>query len=68
MKFEKKETLNGEIVLTASSRFLFWHIKRQYETQREYQKGYWQWLELPNRTRVPMGLSFQLDSWNKLDI
>ena len=66
MKFEKKETLKGKIVLTTSTRFLFWHIKKQFEAQGEHPKGYWQWLELPNRILVPMGLSFQLDAWNKL--
>ena len=68
MKFEKKETLKGKIVLTTSTRFLFWHIKKQFEAQREHSRGYWQWLELPNRILVPMRLSFQLDAWNKLDI
>ena len=66
MKFEHKEIINGKTVITTSKRFLFWHIVTQYEAQREFPTGYWNWLKLPNRELTPACISYQLDAWNKL--
>lgn len=66
MRFEHKEEINGKVVITTSKRFLFWHIITQYEAQREFPSGYWDWLQLPNRNLVNDSTSFQLDAWNKL--
>lgn len=67
MKFEKKEVIDGKTVITTSKmRFLFWETITKYEAQREKPKGYWDWLQLPGRTQIPMSVSFQLDAWNRL--
>ena len=66
MKFERKDVVNGKTIITTSNRFLFWHIITEYEAQREFPKGYWEWLRLPNRDLVPDIISFQLDAWNRL--
>lgn len=65
MRFEFKSNIGGKVVITTSTRFLFWHIIREYEAQREFPRGYWDWLKLPNRDLVPSITSFQLDAWNK---
>ncbi|MDK2848777.1 MAG: hypothetical protein PWP34_2130 [Desulfuromonadales bacterium] len=66
MKFEHKEIVNGKTIITTSKRFLFWHIITKYEAQKEFPKGYWEWLRLPNRNLVPDAVSFQLDAWNRM--
>ncbi len=42
--------------------------KRTFIANKEYPKGYWNWVELPNKTLVGDRLSFQLDEWLKFDI
>lgn len=66
MKMDRKETIDGKTVITTSqSFFIYWNKIRMFEAQREWPSGYWDWLELPNRTIVPDALSFQLDAWNR---
>lgn len=43
-------------------------IKRTFIANKEYAKGYWNWVELPNKIIVDDTLSFQLDRWLKFDI
>lgn len=43
-------------------------IKRTFIANKEYPKGYWNWVEMPNKTIVPDMLSFQLNEWLKFDI
>ena len=38
---------------------------REFEATKEFPKGYWNWLELPNHELVPDTLSFQLSAWCK---
>ena len=42
-------------------------IKRTFIANREYPKGYWNWVEMPNKTLVRDSLSFQLSEWLKFD-
>lgn len=63
----KEVNSDGKIVITTENSFLiFWKLKQSFEAQREFPKGYWTWLELPDHTLVPDGLSFQLDEWNRI--
>lgn len=66
MKMISKEVINDKTVITVETRGLLGRKQRSFEAQREIPKGYWDWLELPNRKLVPDGLSFQLDAWNRL--
>lgn len=43
-------------------------VKRTFIANKEYPEGYWNWVEMPNKTIVPDRLSFQLDEWLKFDI
>jgi len=43
-------------------------IKRTFIANREFPKGYWNWVEMPYKTLVGDSLSFQLDEWLKFDI
>lgn len=43
-------------------------IKRTFIANKEFPKGYWNWVELPNKTIVNDSLSFQLDKWLEFDI
>ncbi|HSH50855.1 MAG TPA: hypothetical protein VK982_03940 [Bacteroidales bacterium] len=43
-------------------------VKRTFIANKEYPKGYWNWVEMPNKTIVPDRLSFQLSEWLKFDI
>lgn len=43
-------------------------IKRTFIANKEYPKGYWNWVEMPNKTLIRPLLSFQLDEWLKFDI
>ena len=65
MKMERKETINGKTVITTSDKVLFWHKIKEYEAQRKIAEGFWEWLELPNKTLIPDSISFQLDAWNR---
>lgn len=42
-------------------------IERKFIATKEYPKGYWNWMELPNNERVGDKLSFQLNDWLELD-
>lgn len=42
-------------------------IKRTFIANKEYPKGYWNWVEMPNKKIVPDMLSFQLNEWLKFD-
>lgn len=42
-------------------------VKRTFIANEEYPKGYWNWVELPNKNMVRDRLSFQLDEWLKFD-
>ena len=67
MRMIKKEIINGKSVITTEkSKFRFWKKEQKFVAQKEFPKGYWTWLELPNLTLVPDSLSFQLDEWNKI--
>ena len=66
MKMISKEVIDGKTVLTTETKGFFRKKIQQFEAQREYPKGYWDWLELPNREMINDVLSFQLDAWNKL--
>ncbi len=43
-------------------------IKRTFIANKEFPKGYWNWVELPNKTLVGDRLSFQLNEWLRFDI
>lgn len=43
-------------------------LKRTFVANREYPTGYWAWLELPNKSSVSDGLSFQLSEWVRFDL
>lgn len=66
MKMILKEVIDGKTVITTEYKILFWKIQRRFEAQRERPKGYWDWLELPDRRIITDALSFQLDAWNKI--
>lgn len=66
MRMVKKEVINDKSVITTESKFLWWKNEQKFVAQREFPKGYWTWLELPNLTLVPDSLSFQLDEWNRI--
>ena len=65
MKFIKKETTKGSIILTFEESFFFGLVKNtvKFIVTEEYPKGYWYWSKLPNRTLISTRLSFQLDKW-----
>ena len=65
MRMVSKETIDGKVVLTTETKGLFRKKIRKFEVQREYPKGYFSWLELPNRILVSDILAFQLDAWHK---
>ena len=66
MRLKSKTTDdNGRDILVCEDRVLFWRRERRFVAQSEYPRGYWAWLELPNKRIVPDILSFQLDAWNK---
>ena len=47
-------------------KFLWWNLKpiiRTFMTNRKIAGRFYSWVELPNKTIVPDGLSFQLDEW-----
>jgi len=66
MKMISKEIINNKTVITTESKGFFRKKIRQFEATREYPKGYWNWLELPNRKIIYGILTFQLDAWNRL--
>ena len=66
MRMISKVIIGGKSVITTESKFLWWKTQTKFIAQREFPKGYWTWLELPNLTIVPDNLSFQLDKWNRL--
>lgn len=41
-------------------------IIREFSATKEYPKGHWDWVEIPDNTLVPDRLSFQLDKWMEL--
>ena len=49
-------------------RFKLSPIKRTFIANKEYPKGYWNWVELPNKTMVTDMMSFQLNKWLEFDI
>lgn len=70
MKMISKRNISGKIVIETESekKRLFRRpkkITRIFEAQREFPKGYWEWLELPDKLIVPDVLSLQLDAWNR---
>jgi hypothetical protein len=40
-------------------------INRTFVANKEYPKGHWNWVEMPNKTLVNTITSFQLDEWVK---
>lgn len=66
MKMIKKEVVNKKIVITVEQGWFIFKTIKQYEAQKEFLSGYWNWLKLPDRTMVPDYMSFQLDKWNRL--
>ncbi len=67
MKMDRKEVIDGKTVITTSQRFLFWYRIRMFESQGPVITGgtrCMRWLELPNKTIVPIMLTIQLDAWN----
>ena len=66
MRMISNVLIGGKAVITIERRFLFWKFQTKYVAQKEFPKGYWTWLELPNLTVVDDILSFQLDAWNRL--
>ena len=63
LKFKKIDD-KGRDLLICESKFLFFKRERKFVAQSRLCKGFWSWLELPNLTIVPDGISFQLDAWN----
>ncbi len=64
MKLINKEELDSKPVLvTETKRFLLKPKIRKFIAQSQLVKGYWEWLELPNKYIVYDNLSFQLDAW-----
>ena len=43
-------------------------IKRTFIANKEYPKGYWNWVEMPNKTIVNDRLKLQLDKLLNFDI
>ena len=62
-RLDGKDIRDGKLVLTVTSKFLWWERVSRYEATEESPKGYWNWLKLPNRTLVSDSVSFQLDAW-----
>ena len=64
MKLIGKENLDGKPVLvTETKRFLLKPKIRKFVAQSIMVKGFWEWLELPNKNIVGDYLAFQLDAW-----
>lgn len=64
MRAIKLSKFNGIMTITTEEpHFIFWTKETNYEAAKEYSKGYWQWLEMPNRIIVGDKFSFQLDCW-----
>ena len=68
-----KETSKGLMTIdTVTSRSFLGiklkDVKRTFIANKERPKGYWNWVEMPNKTLVNDRLSFQLDEWMKFDI
>lgn len=70
-----KKVVNGKSVITTETSMIvknWWRknqtitTKRSFESQKQYPKGYWTWLELPDKLIVNDALSFQLNAWNQL--
>jgi len=60
----KLETVDGKTILTTETKRLLLKPKiRSFVATKEYPKGYWNWLELPDKTLVGDHLIFQLDAW-----
>ena len=68
MRLKYKTEDDGKTVLVCENSYLFGLIKREvmFTAMKEYPKGYWQWLKMPDYTLVHDSLSFQLDAWNKV--
>lgn len=66
IKMISKITVSEKTIITTEEKVFFWKKTRRFLAQREYPKGYWTWLELPNKTLVPDFLSFQLNEWNRI--
>ena len=72
MRVEKVEREGKIIVITTLTDRKFLCIKlkpleRKFIATKEYSKGYWNWMELPNNEIVGDSLSFQLNAWLELD-
>jgi len=68
-----KENNKGMVTIETETQRSFLGIKlkptkRTFIANKEYPKGYWNWVELPNKTLVGDRLSFQLNEWLKFDI
>jgi len=68
-----KETSKGLMTIdTVTSRSFLGiklkDVKRTFIANKECPKGYWNWVEMPNKTLVNDRLRFQLDEWMKFDI
>ena len=64
MRATKIETSNGKTIITTETKRLILKPKvRSFIATEEYPTGYWNWLELPDKTLVGDRLSFQLDAW-----
>jgi len=69
---KKENSKNLMTIETETERsFLGFKLKstvRIFIANREFPKGYWNWVEMPNKTLVGDRLSFQLNEWLKFDI
>lgn len=69
----KKEHSKGLMTIETKTERCFLGIKlkpkiRTFVANKEYPKGYWNWVEMPNKTLVCDRLSFQLNEWLNWDV
>jgi hypothetical protein len=55
-------------IIVKQSFLFFWERKREFFGLEESPKSYWKWVEMPKQTMVNGMLSFQLDTWNKMEV
>ena len=63
MKFERKEIIGGNTVITTSKRFLFWRIITKYQFTF-YAGG--NWVTYPHGILVDVTVQAQLSVWDKM--